>query len=229
MLDKGVERRAPPKRAGIISRVLMVIGQLILPVLCLVILLVAVWFAHTEPATDFRFLQQFHPSLDPATDGWLNWGVLLLPACFFVLNLTSRRYGPGHAFASVVGASLVVGGGIYWAMSQGMIVSFEREVASIRLACVFAGALIAGQIICIWLFDRLRGIPWWEAPLVSALMGGLGFTLIFHAGMGGEWSEAAWPRLAVLGGVQLIWALGQLFPTAMLRRAIRPMPGFGGA
>ena len=229
MLDKGVERRGPPKRAGVVSRTLTAIGQSILPVLFLLASLAAAWFARAEPATDFRFLQQFHPSLDPAEGDWLNWGVLLLPACFFVLNLTSRRYGPARAFGSVVCASVMIGGGIYWAMSQGVIVSFEREIAPVRLACIFAGALIVGQIICIWLFDRLRGIPWWEAPLVSALMGGLGFTLLFHAGASDEWGEAAWPRLAVLGGVQLIWALGQLLPTAMLRRAIRPMPGFGGA
>ncbi len=229
MLDKGVERRAPPKRAGVVSRGLTAIGQSILPVLFLAASLVVAWFAQAEPATDFRFLKQFHPSLDPVSGDWLNWGVLLLPASFFVLNLTSRRYGPSRAFGSVVGAWAVIGGGIYWAMTQGMIVSFEREVAPVRLACALAGALIVGQIICIWLFDQLRGIPWWEAPLVSALMGGLGFTLIFHAGMGGEWSEATWPRLAVLGGVQLTWAVGQLFPTAMLRRAIRPAQGFGGA
>lgn len=229
MLDKGVERRAPPKRAGIISRTLTAFGQSILPVLFLLASLAVAWYARAEPATDFRFLRQFHASLDPAAGNWLNWGVLLLPACFFVLNLTSRRYGPARAFGSVVGAFAVIGGGIYWAMSQGMIVSFERDIAPVRLACIFAGALSSGLIVSIWLFDRLRGIPWWQAPLVSALMGGLSFTLIFHAGTSGEWGEAAWPRLAVLGGVQLIWALGQLFPTAMLRRVIRPMPGFGGA
>lgn len=229
MLDKGVERRKPPKRAGIVSRVLTAIGQSVLPVLFLSASLVVAWFAQAEPATDFRFLKQFDASLDPSAGDWLNWGVLLLPASFFVLNLTSRRYGPSRAFGSVVGAWAVIGGGIYWAMSQGMIVSFEGEIAPVRLACVLAGGLIVGQIICIWFFDRLRGIPWWEAPLVSALMGGLAFTLIFHAGTSGEWSEATWPRLAVLGSVQLIWALVQLLPTAMLRRAIRPVPGFGGA
>ncbi|HEY4343780.1 MAG TPA: hypothetical protein VGN05_05500 [Parvibaculum sp.] len=229
MLDKGVERRGPPKPAGVISRTLTAMGQLILPVLFLLISVTAVWLTRAVPATDFRFLKQLDASLDPASGGWLTWAVLLLPASFFVLNLTSRRYGPSRAFASVVIAWAIVGGGIYWGMSQGLIASFEREVAPVALACAFAGALFAGQIVCICLFDWLRGIPWWEAPLMGALMGGLAFTLVFHAGTGGSWGEAQWPRLAVLAAVQLIWALGQLLPTAMLRRVIRPAPGFGGA
>jgi uncharacterized PurR-regulated membrane protein YhhQ (DUF165 family) len=229
MLDKGVERRGPPKPAGFISRTLTVIGQLILPVLFLLFALAAVWAVRGEQATDFRFLKQLDPSLDPASGDWLTWGVLLLPVSFFVLNLTSRRYGPSIAFGSVVIAWAIIGGGIYWGLSRGVIASFESEIAPVPLAGAFAGALLIGQIVCIWLFDRLRGIPWWEAPLVAALIGGLAFTLVFHAATGGAWDETAWPRLAVLAGVQLIWAAGQLLPTAMLRRAIRPAPGFGGA
>jgi hypothetical protein len=229
MLDKGVERRGPPKPAGFISRVLTATGQLFLPVLFLLISYTAVWLTRAVPATDFRFLKQLDASLDPASGDWLTWAVILLPGVFFVLNLTSRRYGPSRAFVSVIAAWAIVGGGIYWGMSQGLIISFEHEIAPVALACAFAGALFAGQIVCIFLFDWLRGIPWWEAPLMAGLMGGLAFTAIFHATTVGDWSEAAWPRLAVLAGLQLIWALGQLLPTAMLRRAIRPVSGFGGA
>lgn len=229
MLDKGVERRGPPKRAGFISRALTATGRLILPVLCLLGLFAALWTLRAETATDFRFLKQLDASLDPSDGNWLSWGVVLLPGVFFLLNLVSRRYGPALTLAVVVVGWAIVGGGIYWAMSQGMIASFAREVAPPKLAAAFAGALFAGQIVCVYLFDWLRGIPWWEAPLIAALAGGLAHTLIFHAATNGDWSEAAWPRLAVLAGLQLIWAAGQLLPTAALRRAIRPAPGFGGA
>jgi uncharacterized PurR-regulated membrane protein YhhQ (DUF165 family) len=229
MLDKGVERRGPPKRAGLLSRVLTFIGQLILPVLGLLACFAAVWLTRAETATDFRFLRNLDASLDPSAGSWLTWGIVLLPVMFFVLNLTSRRYGPSLALASVVIAWAILGGGIYWAMTRGLIRSFEGEIATYAFAGAFAGALLAGQIVCIYLFDWLRGIPWWEAPLMAALMGGLAFTFIFHAATSGDWSEAAWPRLAALAGLQLIWALGQLLPTAMLRRAIRPASGFGGA
>lgn len=229
MLDKGVERRGPPKRAGFFSRVLTAIRQLILPVLFLLISFAAVWLTRAEPATDFRFLKSLDASLDPGAEGWLNWGVLLLPLSFLVLNLTSRRYGPALALASAVLAWAIVGGGIYWGMSQGFIVSFEREIASPALAAAFAGAFFAAQIVCIYFFDWLRGIPWWEAPLMATLAGGLVHTFVFHGATGGDWSEAAWPRLAVLCAVQLLWALAQLLPTAMLRRVIRPVSGYGGA
>ncbi|HEX7776384.1 MAG TPA: hypothetical protein VF449_07630 [Parvibaculum sp.] len=227
MLDSGVERRPPPKRAGPISRFVTVVAQLILPAVGLVGALGLAWSCRFTPATDFRFLSSLDPSLDP--DGWLNWGVLLLPGVFFVLNLTSRRYGPSLALISAIIAWAAIGGGIYWAHSQGLIASLEAEFASPPLAVAFIAALLAGQIANIYLFDCLRGIPWWEAPLMAALAGGLVFTFIFHAATGGSWSEAAWPRLAVLAAVQLFWAIAQLVPTLMLRRVIRPVSGYGGA
>jgi uncharacterized PurR-regulated membrane protein YhhQ (DUF165 family) len=203
------------------------VAQLILPVAALVGALAAAWTCRGVTATDFRFLAELDPSLDP--EGWLNWGVLLLPGVFFVLNLTSRRYGPSVALGSAAVAWGVIGGGIYWAHSQGLVASLESEFAPMPLAVAFAAALFAGQIANIYLFDWLRGIPWWEAPLMAALIGGLVFTFIFHAATGGTWGEAAWPRLAVLAGIQLVWALGQLLPTLMLRRVIRPVSGYGGA
>lgn len=227
MLDTGVERRPPPKKAGIVTRIVTVIGQLTLPVVALAGALGAAWAARIVPATDFRFLAGLDPSLDP--EGWLNWGLLLLPGVFFVLNLTSRRYGPSISLGAVLVAWAAIGGGIYWAQSQGLIKSFEQDVAPIRLAAAFIIALLSGQLVCIYMFDWLRGIPWWEAPLMAALTGGLSFTLLLHAANGGSWSEAEWPRLAVLAALQLVWALLQLLPTLMLRRVIRPVSGYGGA
>lgn len=229
MLDTGVDRRGPPKPAGPVTRALTAVAELVLPTLGLLASFGVIWLLRAEPATDFRFLKSFDASLDPAADGWLTWGVLLVPLSFFVLNLTSRRYGPSVAFNSVLLAWAIVGGGIYWAMSEGLIASFEREVAPVALAAAFAVAMFAGQIIGIYMFDWLRGIPWWEAPLIAALLSGLVFTVVFHAAMRGDWSEQAWPRLAVLAGLQLIWAVLQLLPTQMCRRVIRPASGYGGA
>jgi len=100
MLDSGIERRAPPKKAGVVSRVVTVAGQLVLPVLALGGAIALAWMCRGYVATDFRFLVKIDPSLD-LSDGWLTWGVLLLPCVFFALNLTSRRYGPAIAFAAV--------------------------------------------------------------------------------------------------------------------------------
>src|SRR5690606_873930 len=155
---------------------------------------------------------------------------------FFVLNLTSRRYGPGIALASAVIAWVAMGGGIAWALSDGILLSFG-EIAPLPVAASFVGALFTGQLVSVYLFDWLRGVPGWQAPLVAALFGGLAFVGAFHAGASSCWAGGAWagggeamlPRLALLGAVQLVWALLQLIPTQFLRGAIRPASGYGGA
>lgn len=229
LLDSGVERRAPPRRASAIARALAAIGHSIVPVAALIAVLALAWAFRSEAASELHFLTALDPSLDPAQGDWLNRGVLVLPAVFFVLNLTSRRHGPSIAFGATLASWALIAGGIFWAAAEGLIASFVEEVAPAPTVIAFTGSLLLGQIANIYLFDRLRGIPWWEAPFVAALMGGLVFTASFHTATGGEWNEAALPRLAVLGAIQLVWALGQLVPTQMLRRSIRPCPGYGGA
>lgn len=228
LLDSGVERRAPPMRAGALARTAAFVGHSLFPALALAGAFMLAWACRGETASDFRLLANLDPSLDPGEGNWLNWGVLLLPGVFFVLNLTSRRYGPSVALASVVAGWASIGGGIYWAVSEG-VVGAPGEVVPMRIAAAFAGAMFLGQLVNICLFDWLRGIPWWQAPFVAALLGGLVFVGAFHAGTGGDWSAASWPRLGVLGSIQFIWALAQLAPTRLLRRAIRPASGYGGA
>lgn len=229
LLDSGVERRAPPMRAGVLARTVAFVGHSVLPALALVGAFGLAWACRDETATDFRFLAQIHPSLDPSQGDWLTWGTLLLPGIFFVLNLASRRYGPSVALASVAVAWGLIGAALYWAAREGAIVAVEDVLAPMRVAMVFVGAMLLGQLVNICFFDWLRGIPWWQAPFVAALVGGLVFVAAFHAGTGGGWSAASWPRLGALAAIQLVWALAQLVPTQMLRRAIRPGAGYGGA
>ena len=228
MLDSGVDRRPPPARAGLVTRMITVAGQLVLPVLSCLAALALAWSCRGVPAADLHFLKDLHPSLDPANDGWLTWSTLLLPAIFFVLNLTNRRYGPAIALGAAMLAWAVIAGGIGWALREG-IIHAASEIAPPRRAGAFFGALLLGQIVNVYFFDWFRGVPWWKAPFIAALLGGLTFTVSFHMATGGGFDEAALPRLAALGGLQLIWACSQLVPTQLLRRAIRPCPGFGGA
>lgn len=233
MLEGGGER-VRPRLPGAVARTMTAAGRLVLPVLGLIGAFALAYAACGEPASDLRFLDKIDPALDVA--GWLNWGHLLLPGVFFVLNLTSRRYGPGIALASAVIAWVAMGGGIAWALSDGILPSFG-EIAPLPVAVSFAGAMFTGQLVSVYLFDWLRGIPWWQAPLVAAFFGGLAFVGAFHAGASSFWAGGAWagggeamlPRLALLGAVQLVWALLQLVPTQFLRGAIRPASGYGGA
>lgn len=214
--------------AGAVLRATIFVGQSLLPALALMGVFTLAWVWRGETVSDFRFLAGFDPSLDPAGDNWLNRGVLALPGVFFVLNLTSRRHGPSVALASAVAGWALIVGGIYWAVSEG-IVGALGEIAPMRTATAFASAMFLGQFVSIWLFDGLRGIPWWQAPFAAALLGGLVFVGAFHIGTGGDFAAASWPRLGALASIQFVWALAQLAPTQLLRRAIRPASGYGGA
>ncbi|MFZ3032702.1 MAG: VUT family protein [Parvibaculum sp.] len=237
MLDKGVERRGPPKPASGVSQVLSTIGRLALPVAALSScfgLIAQLW---STPARDFHFLIKFHSALDPMDGRWLSWGVVLVPLVFFIVNLINRRYGSALALWAVVISWLLLGGILFWAAEQGMLVSFTEDGAIKTQAISFAVALLVGEILCIYFFDWLRGIPWWQAPFVGTLIAGLAYTFIYHViayrldhdTLEGVWSGDIWPRLLALSALQLAWALLQLLPTAALRGLIRPLPGYGGA
>ena len=237
LLDKGVERRGPPKPASRASQVLSAIGRLILPILALLGCFGIIARLWQVPARDFHFLLQFHAGLDPMDGRWLSWSVVLVPFVFFVVNLTNRRYGSALALWAVVLSWLILGGLLFWAAEQGLLAVYLDDAGLKRQAASFAVALFVGEILCIYFFDWLRGIPWWQAPFMAALVAGLAYTFVFHAtaygldhGMlKGVWSGDIWPHLIALSGLQLAWALLQLLPTAALRGLIRPLPGYGGA
>ncbi len=237
MLDRGVERRGPPKPVAPIALVVSTVGRMILPVIGLVGAIGLVWYLRAVPARDFHFLTQIDPTLDPMADHWLTWGLVLSPLSFFVVNLINRRYGPALTLYAVMVSWIIVCSGLYWASVHSVIASLESDVASLNALVSFGVALFVGQIFCIYFFDWLRGIPWWKAPLVAALVAGLATTFAFHilyfrleqGTFGGVWSGDIWPRLFALSALQLVWAIGQLLPTAALRRVIRPLSGFGGA
>ncbi|MGB5093068.1 MAG: hypothetical protein WBN97_07140 [Parvibaculum sp.] len=230
MLDRGVDR-LPVSRPGNLALFFETVRRLIVPVLALVGLFVLAWTLRREAAVDLRFLIATFPSLEPAftMPGWLNWGYLMLPGLFFMLNLISRRYGPSMALWSVLVSWVVLAGLVCFALLQGMIADFQHDLAPFGLAATFVGALFLGQIVSIAVFDYMRGIPWWQAPLWAALLGGLVFSIAFNARAALDWDEALGERLIVEAGIVAFWAVAQLLPTLMLRGAIRPLPGYGGA
>ena len=148
---------------------------------------------------------------------------------FFVLNLSSRRYGAALTLTAALLTWIALGGGIFWAMREGFIADFEQEIAPYAVAASFAGAVAVAQLVNILLFDWLRGIPWWKAPFFAAFVGGLVFAVVFNTRPAMVWDAELGGRIAVEAAIHFTWALGQLLPTALLRRTIRPLPGFGGA
>lgn len=119
---------------------------------------------------------------------WLTWGALTYPLSFLVTDLTTRLQGP-------VRARMVV------AVGFALAVVLSIWLATPRIALASGAAFLAGQLLDIQVFQRLRRGSWWRAPLVSSTVGSvvdtaLFFTLAF-AGSGLPWLGWAIGDLAV--------------------------------
>lgn len=97
---------------------------------------------------------------------YLTWGALTYPVSFFITDLTNRRYGPGLA-------RRVVAVGFLFA------VVLSLGLAVPRIALASGSAFLAGQLLDITVFNRLRRMTWWRAPLASSLIGSALDTAMF--------------------------------------------------
>ena len=140
---------------------------------------------------------------------WLTWGALTYPFAFLVTDLTNRRFGPDEARrVAYVGFALAV--------------LLSIVLAGPRIALASGTAFLTAQLLDIWVFHRLRRLPWWQAPLASSALAsiwdtGVFFTLAF-AGSGLPWVTWA------LGdfGAKMAMAAIMLLPFRLLMPALRP-------
>jgi uncharacterized PurR-regulated membrane protein YhhQ (DUF165 family) len=98
----------------------------------------------------------------------LTWGAFTYPVAFLITDLTNRQFGP-QAARKVVFAGFVVG----------VALSFYTSVP--RIAIASGSAYLAGQLLDISVFNRLRRQAWWHAPLVGSLIGSMLDTAIFFS------------------------------------------------
>jgi queuosine precursor transporter len=98
----------------------------------------------------------------------LTWGAFTYPVAFLITDLTNRQFGPTIA-RRVMLAGFVVG----------IAMSFFSSVP--RIAIASGAAYLAGQLLDIALFNRLRRQAWWRAPLVGSLLGSLLDTVMFFS------------------------------------------------
>ncbi len=107
---------------------------------------------------------------------WLTWGAFTYPFAFLVTDLMNRLYGPGAA-RRVVAAGFVVGLACSFVGSQ--IEGPFGPLVSLRVAIGSGTAFLAGQLLDVALFNRLRAGSWWKAPFVSSVVGSVVDTAIF--------------------------------------------------
>jgi queuosine precursor transporter len=164
----------------------------------------------------------------------LTFGAFTYPVAFLITDLTNRQYGPSKA-RLVVAAGFLAG------------VAFSFAVASPRIAMASGGAYLAGQLLDISVFNRLRRQSWWRAPLFASLAGSLLDTALFFSlafapffvllGPNDPFAVETAPLLGVLAleapryvswalgdlSVKIIVGLVMLLPYGALMNVLRPV------
>jgi uncharacterized PurR-regulated membrane protein YhhQ (DUF165 family) len=141
---------------------------------------------------------------------WLTWGAVTYPASFLVTDLTTRLQGPERARRVIVVGFLLA-------------VALSVWLATPRIALASGTAFLAGQLLDVAVFQRLRRGSWWRAPLVSSTAGSIVDTALFFslafAATGLPWITLALGDLAV----KLVLAVLFLAPfRAVLGLALPP-------
>ena len=140
--------------------------------------------------------------------GLLTWGAFTYPIVFLVTDTTNRILGVETA-RKVVYIGFVFGLALTVTVAFGiaddnrapgttLIKSlFEDESAfnMFRIACASGTAFLIAQLLDVQIFNRLRQLQWWKAPVASSFLGSLVDTATFFflafAGTGLPWASWA--------------------------------------
>lgn len=98
----------------------------------------------------------------------LTWGAFTYPLAFLVNDLTNRRFGPAVARQVV-----------YFGFALAVVLSIW--LATPRIALASGTAFLFGQLLDIGVFNRLRRMSWWHAPLAGSVIGSALDTAIFFS------------------------------------------------
>ncbi|WP_337182080.1 VUT family protein [Shinella sp.] len=166
----------------------------------------------------------------------LTYGAFTYPVAFLITDLTNRQFGPRVARRVVAAGFLVA-------------VMFSFAASTPRIAIASGSAFLAGQLLDISVFNRLRRQTWWRAPLIASLIGSVLDTMIFFSfafapafmvfgpndAFAIEWapvlgvftSEAPrWISWAIGDfSVKVLVGLVMLLPYGALMSRLMPMPG----
>lgn len=115
------------------------------------------------------------------------WGAFTFPFIFLATDLTVRLFGPGlgrriifYAMLPALIVSYLITVGFRHGQWLGFdtFLSFDLFVA--RIAIASFAAYVVGQILDVFVFNKLRQHKqWWHAPLASAIFGNLLDTFTF--------------------------------------------------
>ncbi|MHA7776150.1 VUT family protein [Roseibium sp. M-1] len=96
----------------------------------------------------------------------LTWGAFTYPVAFLVTDLTNRRFGPAAARKVVIAGFVIA-------------VVLSIWLATPRIAIASGTAFLVAQLLDVTIFDRMRRLTWWKAPIVSSFIGSVIDTILF--------------------------------------------------
>ncbi len=144
---------------------------------------------------------------------WLTWGAFTYPFAFLVTDLTNRLYGVTAARKVVLAG---FGVGLLCSLIGTQITGEFGPLVTLRVALGSATAFLIAQLMDVTVFDWFRRRAWWQAPLVSTLIGAsldtaIFFTIAFSATLtildpttDVSWATGPVPLLG-LGPVAPLW------------------------
>jgi len=131
-------------------------GQLAIPVLAMMAVVAASNVLVQYPVQHLGFAEV------------LTWGAFTYPLAFLVNDLTNRRFGPAVARRVV-----------YFGFALAVVLSIW--LATPRIALASGTAFLVGQLLDITVFNRLRAMSWWQAPLAGSFLGSAIDTVLFFS------------------------------------------------
>lgn len=139
----------------------------------------------------------------------LTYGAFTYPVAFLVTDTTNRLFGADKArivvyvgFALGVLLTLLSAFGLALSAAAGteastlaMLIEAPDARGMLRTAVASGTAFLVAQLLDIVVFDRLRKLAWWKAPLASSFIGSVVDTALFFsiafAGTGLPWTTWA--------------------------------------
>ncbi|WP_231471297.1 queuosine precursor transporter [Thioalkalivibrio sp. HK1] len=109
---------------------------------------------------------------------WLTWGAFTYPIAFLITDLVNRFHGTEQA-RRVVFAGFATG--IVCSFIGTQIIGDFGPLVTFRIALGSGTAFLVAHLIDINIFDRLRTGTWWQAPLISSLVGSSIDTALFFS------------------------------------------------
>ncbi len=129
---------------------------------------------------------------------WLTWGAFSYPLSFLVTDLTNRLF-KAEAARKVV----------YLGFAIGVALSVFIDI---RIAVASGSAFLIAQLLDISVFDRLRNLAWWKAPLVSSILGSAIDTALFFT-IAFAFTDLPW----------VTWALGDFAAKLFMAASLLPI------